>query len=190
MFVAMRDIEAGEELTHDWATTDDSDFELPCQCGSPRCRGVVSGTDWMKPELQERYRGWFCWHIQRKLEAMEQCLSGGDDLLSTNLLDGLPASADEVFQDIVRSDAVRIERIVSHGQSSPAVGWYDQREDEWVMLLQGAARLVFEDGRPSNCLPATISAFRQGPVTGSHGHRPGNRPFGWRFSTAEGNLDW
>ena len=38
VFVAMRDIAAGEELTHDWATTDDLDYELDCRCGSAACR--------------------------------------------------------------------------------------------------------------------------------------------------------
>ncbi len=38
VFVAMRDIQAGEELTHDWATTDDEDYELDCRCGAPTCR--------------------------------------------------------------------------------------------------------------------------------------------------------
>src|SRR5882672_8407719 len=33
VFVAMRDIEPGEELTHDWATTDDDEFEMECKCG-------------------------------------------------------------------------------------------------------------------------------------------------------------
>ena len=67
--VAMRNIAAGEELTHDWATTDDGDYEMICRCGSPRCRGVITGKDWMKPELQARYRGWFCWFLERKIEA-------------------------------------------------------------------------------------------------------------------------
>lgn len=53
----------------------------------------------------------------------------------------------EVFEDILRNDSVRIERIVSSGQSSPEQGWYDQDEGEWVMVLRGAARLLFEDGR-------------------------------------------
>jgi hypothetical protein len=67
VLVAMRDIAAGEELTIDWATTDDGDYELACRCGSPRCRGTVTGKDWMKPELQARYQGWFCWFLQRKI---------------------------------------------------------------------------------------------------------------------------
>lgn len=69
VFVAMRDIAAGEELTHDWCTTDDGDYEMRCRCGKGRCRGVVTGRDWRDPELQERYHGWFAWHIQRRIEA-------------------------------------------------------------------------------------------------------------------------
>jgi len=69
VFVAMRDVAAGEELTHDWATTDDLDYELECHCGSAVCRGTVTGKDWMKPELQRRYAGWFCWFLQRKIDA-------------------------------------------------------------------------------------------------------------------------
>ena len=68
-FVAMRDIAAGEELTHDWATTDDGDYEMTCRCGRPSCRGVITGKDWMKPALQRKYAGWFCWFLQRKIDA-------------------------------------------------------------------------------------------------------------------------
>ena len=69
VFVAMRDIEAGEELSHDWATTDDMDYVLDCNCGTSKCRGTVTGKDWMKKDLQRRYKGWFCWHVQRKIDA-------------------------------------------------------------------------------------------------------------------------
>jgi hypothetical protein len=69
VFVAMRDIALSEELTHDWATTDDLDYVVECNCGSPNCRGTVTGKDWMKKELQEKYKGWFCWFIQRKIDA-------------------------------------------------------------------------------------------------------------------------
>ena len=52
-FVAMRDIAPGEELTHDWATTDDREYdEVECHCGASSCRGLVTGKDWMKPDLQ------------------------------------------------------------------------------------------------------------------------------------------
>lgn len=69
VLVAMRDVAPGEELTIDWPTTDDGDHEMACRCGSPRCRGTVTGKDWMQPELQARYRGWFCWFLQRKIDA-------------------------------------------------------------------------------------------------------------------------
>jgi hypothetical protein len=70
VLVAMRDVAVDEELTIDWATTDDLDYEVVCHCGSPACRGTITGKDWMKPELQARYRGWFCWFLQRKLDAL------------------------------------------------------------------------------------------------------------------------
>ena len=70
VFVAMRNIAAGEELTHDWATTDDLDYQMTCRCQRPTCRGTVTGRDWMKPELQARYRGWFCWFLERKIETL------------------------------------------------------------------------------------------------------------------------
>ena len=67
VFVAMRDIAAGEELTHDWATTDDDVYELDCRCGAPACRKVISGRDWRKSELQEKYRGYFSAYIADKI---------------------------------------------------------------------------------------------------------------------------
>jgi len=70
VFVAMRDIAPGEELTHDWATTDDGDYEIECNCACSGCRRTVTGRDWMKPEVQEKYRGWFCWFLQRKIDAL------------------------------------------------------------------------------------------------------------------------
>jgi len=68
VLVAMRGIAAGAELTIDWATTDDGDYEMQCRCGSADCRGTVTGKDWMKPELQAKYKGWFCWFLQRKID--------------------------------------------------------------------------------------------------------------------------
>lgn len=78
VFVAMRDIAVGEELTHDWATTDDLDYDLACRCGSATCRGRITGKDWMKPELQAKYRGWFCWFLQRKIDALATTEPTGD----------------------------------------------------------------------------------------------------------------
>jgi cupin 2 domain-containing protein len=51
---------------------------------------------------------------------------------------------DEMFEDIVHSDAVRIERIISEAHATPEGYWYDQEKSEWVMVLKGSAGLLFE----------------------------------------------
>jgi hypothetical protein len=50
----MRDIRAGEELTTDYALFFDHDQTMQCRCGTPSCRGTVSGRDWQRPDLQRR----------------------------------------------------------------------------------------------------------------------------------------
>lgn len=67
VFVALRDIAPGEELTHDWAMTDDDDGRMSCRCGAPGCRRTVTGKDWRRKELQEKYRGHFSWYLERKI---------------------------------------------------------------------------------------------------------------------------
>jgi cupin 2 domain-containing protein len=63
-----------------------------------------------------------------------------------NLFEDYPEEFDgEFVEDLVAEDGVRIERIVSQGHASPDGFWYDQDEDEWVLLLAGSAGLVFED---------------------------------------------
>ena len=70
VFVAMRDVNINEELTHDWATTDNLAYEMLCNCRRPNCRGTITGRDWMNKDLQEKYKGWFCWFLQRKIDGM------------------------------------------------------------------------------------------------------------------------
>lgn len=63
-----------------------------------------------------------------------------------NLFNSLPLpGGKEVFEELLRSPSFRVERIISTGQSSGAGFWYDQEEDEWVVLLAGQAALEFED---------------------------------------------
>ena len=66
-FVAMREIAAGEELTHDWAMTDDDNYSVECNCGALNCRKVLTGKDWQRPELQKRYAGYFSVYLARKI---------------------------------------------------------------------------------------------------------------------------
>ena len=61
-----------------------------------------------------------------------------------NIFDVVP-ERDEIFDTLLQSKDMRIERIVSHGHASPDGFWYDQGQDEWVIVLRGSARLRFED---------------------------------------------
>jgi len=67
VLIAMRDIEAGEELTTDYALFDDYDGSMECHCGRPLCRGRIDGRDWKRSDLQERYRGYFSWYLERRI---------------------------------------------------------------------------------------------------------------------------
>ncbi len=67
--VAMRPIAPGEEITFDYAMADSSSFdEFDCACGSPRCRGRVTGDDWKRRELWKRYDGYFSTYLQKRIE--------------------------------------------------------------------------------------------------------------------------
>ncbi|MDJ0535643.1 MAG: cupin domain-containing protein [Xenococcaceae cyanobacterium MO_207.B15] len=61
-----------------------------------------------------------------------------------NLPPSLPNQ--ELFESIVSTDNILIERIISTGQVTPTGEWYDQDKDEWVILLKGKAVLAYEDG--------------------------------------------
>jgi uncharacterized protein len=68
VLVAMRDIAAGEELTTDYALFDDYEGSMECTCGRSSCRGRIDGRDWQLPDLQERYRGYFSWYLERRMD--------------------------------------------------------------------------------------------------------------------------
>lgn len=55
------------------------------------------------------------------------------------------ASSEEIFTELLKTPNIKIEQIVSYGQSSPEGFWYDQAENEWVVVLEGAAKIEFED---------------------------------------------
>ena len=62
-----------------------------------------------------------------------------------NIFSSIPGDIpQELFQDLLTTDAFRIERILSKGQSSPEGFWYDQDENEWLIVLRGSAGLLFE----------------------------------------------
>lgn len=62
-----------------------------------------------------------------------------------NIFEAIPKDLTaEVFENLVENENVKIERIISRGHSSPDTGWYDQQHNEWVMVLKGEAKLLFE----------------------------------------------
>ena len=86
-----------------------------------------------------------------------------------NLFDDLPARSErEIFTELLSREGVRIERIVSTGQSTPVDEPYDQGHDEWVLLLRGAAGLWIEGEGERELRPGDhvlISAHRAHRVT-------------------------
>ena len=59
-----------------------------------------------------------------------------------------PDDGQEIFETILTGgDGLAVERIVSNGQMTPEGQWYDQDRDEWVAVLEGEARLGYDDGR-------------------------------------------
>jgi uncharacterized protein len=72
--VARRDLRSGEEIVGDYAVWEsDPRYRIEsCRCGTHLCRGRFSGDDWMRPELQHRYRGHFLPFIERRITGRSQ----------------------------------------------------------------------------------------------------------------------
>ncbi len=65
-----------------------------------------------------------------------------------NIFEAIVQSADDELVDLLlQHEKITIQRIVSRGHVSPATGWYDQDHDEWVLLLAGAAVIMFDSGK-------------------------------------------
>lgn len=76
LLVAMRDIEIGEQITFDYATVlhkaqNVKHYSMKCSCGSKMCRGIVTDEDWKKPELQNKYRGFFSYYLEEKINKIK-----------------------------------------------------------------------------------------------------------------------
>ena len=65
---------------------------------------------------------------------------------SGNLFSGMMVRElrDEIFETLLETNHFQLERIVSTGQATPPGEWYDQDTNEWVILLEGSAGLLFE----------------------------------------------
>ena len=69
VFVALRDVATGEELTLDYGTIDHDAEPMACRCGAAACRGMVTGEDWRRPEIQRKYGDHFAWHLLRRMRS-------------------------------------------------------------------------------------------------------------------------
>jgi cupin 2 domain-containing protein len=64
-----------------------------------------------------------------------------------NIFEQIPADLpEEVFDTLAQSSKVKIERIISKGHQTAPDTWYDQQQNEWIMVVKGAAILSFEHG--------------------------------------------
>ncbi|MFH1051171.1 MAG: cupin domain-containing protein [bacterium] len=61
-----------------------------------------------------------------------------------NIFENLPDSNKEVFEILLQNKKLKLERIISRGQATPEGQWYNQDKDEWIILLSGSAKLLFE----------------------------------------------
>ncbi|MEM8637472.1 MAG: cupin domain-containing protein [Cyanobacteria bacterium P01_G01_bin.54] len=83
-----------------------------------------------------------------------------------NLFAAIPPESDvERFETLLAQQNLKIERIISYGQRSPASGWYDQAQSEWVVVLKGAAQLEFKDG--TTC-PLAVGSYVNIPAHTPH----------------------
>lgn len=77
ILVTMKKIRGGEELTLDYATTlcrprGMRPWKMKCLCGARNCRKIISDNDWKIPELQERYKGYFQYFLQEKIDRLKR----------------------------------------------------------------------------------------------------------------------
>ena len=71
-YVAMRNIQKGEELCLDYAMAITTAYKLQCNCGSNKCRKLITGEDWKFKELQKRYDKYFSWFIYKKIHKLDK----------------------------------------------------------------------------------------------------------------------
>jgi SET domain-containing protein len=68
IWLATRDIKAGEELTADYATFNNRSYYMNCECKAKVCRNIVTGRDWRLEKLQKKYKGFFSWYLEDQIE--------------------------------------------------------------------------------------------------------------------------
>lgn len=97
-----------------------------------------------------------------------------------NIFEHLPEdSTIEVFESLIETADVRLERIISQGQATPTGEWLDQDRDEWVILLKGGAGLLMEgESQPRTLKP------------GDYLHLPARRKHRVEWTLADAETVW
>lgn len=62
-----------------------------------------------------------------------------------NIFRNLPKATEEVFEEIVLKNGMKLERIISEGHKTPEGEWLVSDKEEWVLVLRGQAKLRFEN---------------------------------------------
>jgi hypothetical protein len=44
---------------------------MACNCGAAGCRKIITGRDWMRTDLQEKYKDYFSWYLERKIQSRD-----------------------------------------------------------------------------------------------------------------------
>lgn len=71
--IASRNIKKGEEISYDYALTESNHyFKLNCQCGTSKCRKVITGDDWKRKDIRERYKGHFLSYLESKINLLNE----------------------------------------------------------------------------------------------------------------------
>lgn len=77
VLVSMRKIKKNEEVTFDYAMETShprgiKQYKFICNCSAKNCRGIMTGNDWKRLELQKRYKGYFQSYIQEKIDCLNK----------------------------------------------------------------------------------------------------------------------
>ena len=75
-----------------------------------------------------------------------------------NIFDEIPANVpEEIFAELIHNPNFRVERIVSRGHATPENEWYDQGDNEWILLIAGNAQIEFQTNqRIVNLIPGSF----------------------------------
>ena len=103
---------------------------------------------------------------------------------TNNLFQNIPENLpDEVFETIIKTEDVQIERIISYGHITEKTKWYEQSKNEWVVVLKGKATIQFKND--------TLHTLNEGDYLNIPAHikhrvewtEKTTKPSGWQYIT-------